>query len=74
MSSLLAQAKSNSAFLDEIRAKSKESLYFFVKAVLGFDKLSPNLHKEFCEHLQNLDQHRKPSSCLEDIIRLPVVQ
>ena len=35
-----------------LRQQACDSLYFFAKGVLGFDKLTPRLHKHFCEFLE----------------------
>src|SRR5574340_20364 len=56
---LLEQARSSSAFLLELKERALSSLYFFTKAILGFNKLAPSLHKPFREYLQNLTQRRK---------------
>jgi len=35
-----------------LRKKSKEDLYFFAKGILGFDWLTPGIHKPLCRLLQ----------------------
>ncbi len=55
---LLEKVKASPEFLSEIKDLAKHSLYFLAKAILGFEDLSPKLHKEVCEFVQNLDyQH-----------------
>lgn len=39
--------------LAELRALSEESLFFFAKAILGYDWLTPHIHLPFCETLQD---------------------
>lgn len=43
----------------EYRDLAKKSLYYFSKAVLNFDRLSPNLHQDLCLWLQNTPDKRK---------------
>lgn len=38
---------------DQLRTEGLDSLYFFVKGILGFDWLIPHIHMELCSILQN---------------------
>ena len=38
---------------EELRARGRESLYYFSKVVMGFDKLSPNFHLDRCQEVQD---------------------
>lgn len=51
---LLAKAKASPEFLSEIREMAKKSLYFLAKAILGFNDLTPHLHQDVCNHIQDL--------------------
>lgn len=51
--------KIQSQKLDLYREKSKESLYYFSKRILGFDKLTQNLHRDFCNFIQDFSIPRK---------------
>lgn len=42
-----------------LREKSRKSLYFFSKAILGFRDLSPNFHRRVCWFAQNPDITRR---------------
>lgn len=41
-----------------LRQQATNSLYFFAKGVLGFNKLTPTLHKSLCEFLENPHQRK----------------
>jgi predicted phage terminase large subunit-like protein len=43
---------------ENLRQMAKSNLYFFAKAVLGFDKLQSTLHKEVCDYLQLPDRRK----------------
>jgi len=49
----------------ELAARGKEELFFFVKGVLGYDRLSPDMHGELCTFL---DQTR---AWLRRMIQMP---
>jgi hypothetical protein len=51
---LLERAKASPEFLTEIRELAKKSLYFLSKAILGFEDLTPHLHQEVCNFVQDL--------------------
>lgn len=42
-----------------MREKALSSLYYFSKVVLGYKELSPSVHLEFCDHIQNSISERK---------------
>jgi hypothetical protein len=42
-----------------LRERSLQSLFFFAKVVLGYDKLVPHLHLDFCERIVRDEQFRK---------------
>lgn len=42
----------------ELRIRAKNDLYFFAKTVLGFDKLSPNLHGNLCSWMKQTNEDR----------------
>jgi predicted phage terminase large subunit-like protein len=45
--------------LDSIREQAKSDLFFFAKGILGFDKLTPNIHLPLCLELEQYEtQHR----------------
>lgn len=45
--------------IDELRRQSDASVFFFARAILGFDYLRPEVHGELCGKLQNLfELHR----------------
>jgi len=44
---------------DTLRQRALDSLFFFAKVVLGYKDLSPNLHLEFCEIIQERRKFRK---------------
>jgi len=43
----------NSETVDKLRRKSKESLFFFARAILGFDDLTKEIHRNVCRSLQD---------------------
>jgi hypothetical protein len=45
--------------LDDIRALARSNLFFFAKAILGFDKLSPGLHGWMCNALAVSEHSRR---------------
>ena len=45
--------------LDDLRQKAKDSLYFFAKGVLGFDWLTPDIHRPMCEILENYEKNQR---------------
>jgi len=51
---LLERAKASPKFLDELRELSKKSLYFLSRAILGFSDLTPHLHQEVCNRIQDM--------------------
>ena len=51
---ILDKAKSSKDFVCELREQAKASLYFLTKAILGFNKLTPTLHKDFYRIVCNL--------------------
>lgn len=56
--SLQYQGAAGVALRDNMRQMAKSSLYFFTKAVLGFDKLTNNFHKPVCEFLELPDRRK----------------
>ncbi len=56
---LVDKAKARPEFLEELRELSKKSLYFFIRGVLNFNKLTPSLHLPLCEFIQDLSILRK---------------
>ena len=50
---LLEQAKASPDFLSKLRELSKSSLYFLSRAILGFSDLTPHLHQEVCNIVQD---------------------
>ena len=50
---LLEQAKASPDFLNKLRELSKSSLYFLSRAILGFSDLTPHLHQEVCNIVQD---------------------
>lgn len=44
--------------LEQIRQKAKDSLFFFAKGILGFDWLTPHIHKPLCLILQEKKNRR----------------
>ncbi len=52
---LLEKAKASPDFLTELRDLAKKSLYFLSRAILGFPDLTPHLHQDVCDVVQNLD-------------------
>lgn len=44
--------------IDSLREKSKESLYFFAKGVLGFDWLDERIHLPLCKKLEKKENTR----------------
>jgi phage terminase large subunit-like protein len=44
--------------LDDLRSKGRRNLYFFSKAILGFDWLVPHVHLPLCEMLQDRTTNR----------------
>jgi predicted phage terminase large subunit-like protein len=45
--------------LDKIRSLCYDNLFFFAKAVLGFDWLDPEIHYPLCQVLQRYDENRR---------------
>jgi predicted phage terminase large subunit-like protein len=45
--------------LETLRARARESFYFFAKGILKFDWLTPHVHGPVCELLQNSNYKRK---------------
>ena len=45
--------------INAIRKKSMNDLYFFAKAILGFDWLSPKIHIPLCRLLENYTKNKK---------------
>ncbi len=45
--------------MEGLKTKSKESLYFFTKAILNFNKLTPGLHQEVSAFIQDFSIPRK---------------
>ena len=43
------------ALLDQIRVQARGDLYFFIKGVLGYDKLTPHVHMPLCRLLELYD-------------------
>ncbi len=43
----------------ELAAKGKRSLFFFTRAILGFDKLTRDIHRPICKDLMRLEKHRR---------------
>lgn len=41
----------------DLRRKGQESLYFFAKGILGFDRLVPEVHRQVCDELQDYRNH-----------------
>ena len=44
--------------IEKLRLRSRESLYFFAKGILGFDWLTPHIHKPLCLILQDKENRR----------------
>jgi predicted phage terminase large subunit-like protein len=45
--------------LAALREKSRESLYFFAKGILGYDWITPHIHGPVCEDLMDLSTRHK---------------
>ena len=43
----------------KLRKLSQENLYFLCKGILGYDRLLPSLHKEFCQVVTDTSYNRK---------------
>ncbi len=43
---------------DTVRQRGKDSLYFFAKAILGFEDLTDHIHKPICDELQDDENKR----------------
>lgn len=52
------QVQLDNKTLDKIRAKGKESLFFFARGILGFSDFDINIHKPLCEKLQDSKNRR----------------
>ena len=54
------------------RANARASLYFFTTAVMAFDKVQPNPHRELCSFIQDTAKRRKvalvPRDCYKSTI------
>jgi hypothetical protein len=42
-----------------LRNKARDSLYFFIKGVLGYDLLNVDVHREVCDLTQDLDKRKR---------------
>lgn len=51
---LLKEAHSSKDFIQELRLRCQESLFYLTKAVLGFDALTPHLHQDIALQVQDL--------------------
>lgn len=60
----MAEQPLNKDQIGQLRERAKESMYFFSKAVLGYDWLTPHIHGPLCRDLQD-------PSCLRKKIVLP---
>lgn len=56
---MTAQTSDNKQILDQMRQDCLDSLYLFCKVVLGFDRLTEQLHKPICDFLQKDPSLRK---------------
>ena len=46
--------------LEDMAARGRKSLFFLTRAILGFDKMTKDIHLPICKDLQNLeDEHRR---------------
>lgn len=45
--------------IDAMRTAAEKSLYYFARAILGLQWLTPQLHREMCEFMQSPDKPRK---------------
>lgn len=54
---LADRASSNEEAREEIRKKAISSLYFLTRAILGFKDLTPHLHMEICEKVQDMESN-----------------
>lgn len=52
----LAQAGFSPEQVQHLRIKAKKDLFFLCYSILGYDKLSPNLHGDFCNWHKNTEQ------------------
>lgn len=60
----LAETGQADALRNELRSRALASLYFFTRAVLGYQDLTPTLHKNICDFVQFNRTRRQ-------VIRLP---
>ena len=47
------ETKLDSKYVKEIKQRGKDSLFFFARGILGFDKLTKEIHRPICESLQD---------------------
>jgi len=45
--------------LDDLRDKSRKSLFFFARAILGYSDLTPEIHRPICLMLQNYHENTR---------------
>ena len=45
--------------IDKIAEKGRESLFFFTRAILGFDKMAKDIHKPMCRELEDYTVNRR---------------
>jgi predicted phage terminase large subunit-like protein len=47
------------ATIKQLAQKGKDSFFFFTRAILGFNKLTPEIHKPICDMLQDYDKNTR---------------
>ena len=45
--------------IKDLAQKGRESFFFFTRAILGFDKLTTNIHKPICDMLQDFEKNTR---------------
>ncbi len=45
--------------IDKLRKKCKESLFFFARAILGFDDFTKHIHRPICQQLQDYKKNTR---------------
>ena len=45
--------------IKELAAAGRKSLYFLAKAILGFDKMTDEIHKPICDKIQAYTKNRR---------------
>jgi predicted phage terminase large subunit-like protein len=45
--------------IEALAAKGRKSLFFFTRAILGFDKLTKDIHRPICQDLQDFEENTR---------------